>query len=85
MREIMEACVAAGGSVTGEHGIGIDKLDYMPLAFSTESLAAMCALRSVFDPLHRANPSKVVPVRSCREWRAAPAALSSLGDGTGWR
>jgi glycolate oxidase subunit GlcD len=84
MREIMEACLAAGGSVTGEHGIGIDKLDYMPLAFSTESLAAMCALRRVFDPLQRANPSKVVPVRSCREWRAAPAALASSGGGNEW-
>jgi FAD/FMN-containing dehydrogenase len=84
MREIMEACLAAGGSVTGEHGIGVDKLDYMPLAFSTESLAAMCALRRVFDPLQRANPSKVVPVRSCREWRAAPAALASSGGGPEW-
>ena len=73
MGEIMKACVAAGGSVTGEHGIGIDKLDYMPLAFSDASLAAMCALRSVFDPGQRSNPSKVVPVRSCREWRGTPA------------
>ncbi|HUF31311.1 MAG TPA: FAD-linked oxidase C-terminal domain-containing protein [Gemmatimonadaceae bacterium] len=84
MREIMEACLEAGGSVTGEHGIGVDKLDYMPLAFSPESLAAMCALRGVFDPLQRANPSKVVPVRSCREWRAAPSARESIGGG-GWR
>jgi glycolate oxidase subunit GlcD len=83
MREIMEACIAVGGSVTGEHGIGIDKLDYMPLAFSEASLAAMCALRSVFDPEQRANPSKVVPVRSCREWRAA-ATAQEFGEGA-WR
>ncbi|HEX6966739.1 MAG TPA: FAD-linked oxidase C-terminal domain-containing protein, partial [Gemmatimonadaceae bacterium] len=72
--------VKAGGSVTGEHGIGVDKLDYMPLAFSEASLAAMCALRTVFDPERRANPSKVVPVRSCREWMAAPSTRRALGD-----
>jgi glycolate oxidase len=37
-------------------------------------LAAMCALRTVFDPDRRSNPGKVVPVHSCREWRGAPAA-----------
>ena len=73
MREIMGACVAAGGSVSGEHGIGLDKLDYMPLIFSEDSLAAMCRLREVFDPGRRANPGKVVPVRSCREWAGLAA------------
>jgi FAD/FMN-containing dehydrogenase len=74
MREIMGACVAAGGTITGEHGVGLDKLEYMDLIFSPESLAAMCQLRDVFDPERRANPGKVVPVHSCREWRMAPAA-----------
>lgn len=74
MREIMAACVAAGGTITGEHGIGLDKLDYMSLIFSEDSLAAMCRLREVFDPARRANPGKVVPVRSCREWHGAPRA-----------
>ena len=77
MREIMTACVAAGGTITGEHGIGLDKLDYMPLIFSPDSLAAMCRLREVFDPERRANPGKVVPVHSCREWHAAPRAAWS--------
>jgi glycolate oxidase subunit GlcD len=74
MREIMAVCVAAGGTITGEHGIGLDKLDYMDLIFSPESLAAMCRLREVFDPDRRANPGKVVPVHSCREWHGAPRA-----------
>jgi len=74
MREIMAACVAAGGTISGEHGIGLDKLDYMSLIFSEDSLAAMCRLRDVFDPHHRANPGKVVPVHSCREWHGAPKA-----------
>ena len=64
----MRACVAAGGSITGEHGVGIDKLDYMSLIFTPDSLDAMCALRSVFDPERRSNPGKVVPVHACREW-----------------
>jgi glycolate oxidase subunit GlcD len=69
-RAIMEVCVAAGGSITGEHGVGTDKIDYMPLIFDQATLAAMCDVRRVFDPGDRANPGKVIPVRSCREWRA---------------
>jgi FAD/FMN-containing dehydrogenase len=71
MRDIMQACSDAGGTITGEHGIGLDKLEYMPQIFSAESLAAQCSLRDAFDPERRANPGKVVPVHSCREWRGA--------------
>ncbi|HEY4130091.1 MAG TPA: FAD-linked oxidase C-terminal domain-containing protein, partial [Gemmatimonadaceae bacterium] len=77
MKDIMQACVSAGGTITGEHGVGIDKLPYMDLIFSPESLATMCTLRNVFDPLHRSNPGKVVPMHSCREWHAAPAARAA--------
>jgi glycolate oxidase subunit GlcD len=68
MGEIMRACVEAGGSITGEHGVGLDKLDYMDLIFSPASLDAMCALRSVFDPDRRSNPGKAVPTHACNEW-----------------
>jgi FAD/FMN-containing dehydrogenase len=71
MRDIMQTCISAGGTITGEHGIGLDKLEYMPQIFSPESLAAQCALRDAFDPERRANPGKVVPVHSCREWTRA--------------
>ncbi|HEX4681809.1 MAG TPA: FAD-linked oxidase C-terminal domain-containing protein [Gemmatimonadaceae bacterium] len=74
MGEIMHACVEAGGTITGEHGVGLDKMPYMELIFSPDSLAAMCTLREVFDPQRRSNPGKVVPVHSCREWHAAPSA-----------
>jgi glycolate oxidase subunit GlcD len=74
MSEIMGACIAAGGTITGEHGIGVDKLAYMERLFTPETLGAMCALRTVFDPDRRSNPGKVVPVHSCREWHGAPAA-----------
>jgi glycolate oxidase subunit GlcD len=73
MSEIMNACIAAGGTITGEHGIGLDKLPYMDRLFTPDTLAAMCALRGVFDPDQRANPGKVVPVHSCREWHGAPS------------
>ncbi|MBI1966921.1 MAG: FAD-binding protein [Gemmatimonadetes bacterium] len=66
--EIMATCIAAGGTITGEHGVGIDKLRYMPLVFDGDSLAAMYAVRRVFDPAERVNPGKVVPLHACREW-----------------
>ena len=69
MSEIMLACIAAGGTITGEHGVGLDKLPYMESLFTAESLSAMCSIRDVFDPERRANPGKVVPVHSCNEWR----------------
>ena len=74
MREMMTACVNAGGTITGEHGVGLDKVPYMEMIFSPDSLATMCTLREVFDPERRANPGKVVPVHACREWYMAPAA-----------
>jgi glycolate oxidase len=66
--EMMAACIAAGGTITGEHGVGLDKLRYMPMIFDGDSLAAMRAVRHVFDPDERVNPGKVVPVHACREW-----------------
>jgi len=64
----MQACIDAGGTITGEHGVGLDKLDYMPQLFDADSLAMMCGVRDAFDPDRVANPGKVVPVKSCREW-----------------
>ena len=79
MREIMQACIEVGGTISGEHGVGIDKLPYMDSIFSTDSLQAMCTLREVFDPDRRANPGKVVPVHACREWHMAPSARRAPG------
>jgi glycolate oxidase subunit GlcD len=77
MIEIMRACVAAGGSITGEHGVGLDKIGYIDMIFSPDSLAAMCRVREVFDPDRRANPGKVVPVHSCQEWQAIPSVRAA--------
>ncbi len=70
-REIMEACLGAGGSITGEHGVGSDKREYMPKAFSPGTLDLMCEVRRAFDRDARANPGKVIPLHLCREWRRA--------------
>src|SRR5258707_12463610 len=66
--EIMLACIAAGGTITGEHGVGIDKLRYMPLIFDAESLGAMLAVRRGFHPDERVKPGEGVAVDACREW-----------------
>ncbi len=66
--KIISACVDAGGSITGEHGVGIDKKRYMGKMFSEPDLAAFQKLRCAFDPEGRANPGKVMPTpRLCGE------------------
>jgi len=60
-RDILKACVEMGGSLTGEHGIGVEKMAEMPLIFSPDDLMVMAELRRVFDPDERSNPNKVIP------------------------
>jgi glycolate dehydrogenase FAD-linked subunit len=65
---ILVACVDAGGSITGEHGVGTDKACSMPLLFSEDDLEAMQRLRRAFDPAGIANPGKLFPTpRLCGE------------------
>lgn len=59
--EILVACVKFGGTLTGEHGVGIEKRELMPLIFTDQDLAAMKKLRSIFNPDNICNPSKVFP------------------------
>ena len=59
--EIVRVSVEAGGVLSGEHGIGLEKRDLMPLMFSAVDLAAQAALRDAFDPRGLANPGKVLP------------------------
>jgi glycolate oxidase subunit GlcD len=69
---ILKTCVEAGGSLTGEHGVGLEKMAEMELLFSPDDLAAMCRVRDAFDPDRRMNPGKLIPVRACGEMRARP-------------
>jgi glycolate oxidase len=59
--EILDECIAVGGSVTGEHGIGVEKMSCMPKLFTPEELAAMVALRGVVNPEGRCSPRKMLP------------------------
>jgi glycolate oxidase len=59
--QIVRACVAMGGTLSGEHGIGVEKRDYMPLVFDHDDLQAQACVRLAFDPDGRMNPHKVLP------------------------
>jgi glycolate dehydrogenase FAD-linked subunit len=59
--EILDECIAVGGSVTGEHGIGVEKMAFMPKLFTQADLAAMQRVRDVFNPDGRCSPSKLFP------------------------
>jgi glycolate oxidase len=65
-QEILEICVAAGGSLSGEHGIGLEKRDAMPLVFTAADLEAQAWLRNSFDPAGLCNPEKVLPLGGSR-------------------
>ena len=86
-REIMETCVRAGGTITGEHGVGLDKSDYLPLVFSDEDMRTMLSVRAAFDPTGLCNPGKIIPVlKGCGEARAVAEVKSAARghiDGNG--
>ncbi|HEX3726665.1 MAG TPA: FAD-linked oxidase C-terminal domain-containing protein [Pirellulales bacterium] len=59
--EILDECIACGGSVTGEHGIGVEKISFMRKLFTDDDLAAMTALRDAFNPRNLLSPAKMLP------------------------
>jgi glycolate oxidase len=82
---IVKACVDAGGSITGEHGVGVDKKAYMPQMFGEPDLATFQRLRCAFDPDGLANPGKVMPTpRLCGEvpgpYRQHPLEAAGLAE-----
>jgi FAD/FMN-containing dehydrogenase len=78
----LRACVAAGGSISGEHGIGLEKRDYMRWIFSESDIEAMLQLRAVFDPLDAMNPCKQLPTgASCGDIKAARGAAKAIAAG----
>jgi glycolate oxidase len=86
--EIVRLCVEAGGVLSGEHGIGLEKRDFMPLVFSAEDLAAQDCLRGAFDPDRRMNPHKVLPAGArCGDFamargRSVEEALAGMPEGS---
>jgi glycolate oxidase len=83
--KILEACLDAGGSITGEHGVGVDKKKHMPKMFAEPDLDCFQRLRCAFDPAGLANPGKVMPTpRLCGEvpgpYRQHPLEAAGLAD-----
>ena len=83
--EILSYCIEAGGSLTGEHGIGADKSSYMPTMFTADDLSVMQRVRAAFDPKGLCNPGKVFPTpRLCGEvpgpHRAHPVEAAGLAE-----
>lgn len=64
-REMLQVCIDAGGTLSGEHGIGSEKSEYMPMLYSDADLDAMKRLRSAFNPDELCNPGKIFPIRHC--------------------
>jgi FAD/FMN-containing dehydrogenase len=60
-QELMEYCVAEGGTLSGEHGIGLEKKEFMPLVYSDADMERMKAARNAFAPGNRLNPGKIFP------------------------
>jgi glycolate oxidase len=81
---ILDLCIEHGGSITGEHGVGVDKSRYMPRMFGADDLATMQLLRCAFDPAGLCNPGKIFPTpRLCGEVpgvRRAPHPLVAAGE-----
>jgi glycolate oxidase len=83
--EILVYCVEAGGSITGEHGVGADKKTFMPRMFSEDTLDLMQEVRDALDPQRICNPGKVLPTpRLCGEvpgpYRQHPVEAAGLGE-----
>ena len=79
--EILKLCVDLGGSITGEHGVGSEKLDHMPLMFRSQDIEVMTAVRRAFDKEGRCNPGKVLPSRSaCAETARWPQMVERVLD-----
>jgi FAD/FMN-containing dehydrogenase len=76
--EILRACVDAGGSITGEHGVGIEKREYMRWLFTEADLQAMRRVKDAFDPTGLLNPKKLLPdvMSSGAQADAKPPAFS---------
>jgi glycolate oxidase len=77
--EVVRLCVDAGGALSGEHGIGLEKRDFMSLVYTEEDLRVQACLRAAFDPEERMNPSKVLPDGArCGDF--AVGALATQGE-----
>lgn len=76
---ILEFCISVGGSITGEHGVGMEKKELMGHLFSPDTLDTIARFKHLFDPECRLNPGKVLPTgRGCMEIRQRPVTAASM-------
>jgi glycolate oxidase len=77
--DILAYCVSVGGSITGEHGVGMEKMNLMPLLFSPDTLDMIASIKALFDPECRLNPGKVLPTgKGCLEIRQPALSAHSV-------
>jgi len=77
--DILEYCVSVGGSITGEHGVGMEKMELMQVQFAPDTLDMIGRLKALFDPDCRLNPGKVLPTgRGCMEIRQQPLTAATM-------
>jgi glycolate oxidase len=77
-REILTCCIDAGGTITGEHGVGLEKLAFMPLIFSQADLGVMARVRDSIDPSGNFNPAKVLPSGEVLHGATQPGGMPTL-------
>lgn len=81
-KDILEYCIQVGGSITGEHGVGMEKSDFMPLLFTQDDLDVMARLRNSVNPASILNPEKILAsTRSCLEISGAPIPEKPASSG----
>ena len=79
--EMVKMCVEMGGTLTGEHGVGLEKKAYMPLIFTEQDMDAMIRVRNAFSPSVRFNPGKIFPGGPEYDRATQRGAVSSVGPG----
>lgn len=85
--DILNLCVQVGGCITGEHGVGVEKIRQMTVQFNEQELEQFHAVKNAFDPLGTLNPGKGIPLlKNCQEYRSLAASsikpkLESIGQG----
>lgn len=77
--DIIRVCLGAGGTITGEHGVGLEKVRFLTSVFDADTLGAMWEVQRVFDPMELANPGKVLPAHGRRDWRASTPRMAARG------
>ncbi|MDF1513988.1 MAG: FAD-linked oxidase C-terminal domain-containing protein [Anaerolineae bacterium] len=85
-RRMSEVFLAAGGTITGEHGVGFEKREFMSMMYTTDELAAMREIKDIFDPAGRLNPGKIFPTRAKGRISSLPSDdinFTSLAEHTG--